>query len=37
MLNGCHMSIVVSQVPYASCMSYEYSGHPGSLCLMDVI
>ena len=24
MLHGCHMSIVASQVPYASKMSYEY-------------
>ena len=26
MLHVCHMSIVASQVPYASWMSYEYSG-----------
>ena len=31
------MSIVASQVPYASYVSYEYSGLPGSLCFMDVI
>ena len=37
MLYGCHMSIVASQVPYASWMSYEDNGHAGSLCFMDVI
>ena len=37
MLHVCHMSIVASQVPYASCVSYEYSGLPGSLCFMDVM
>ena len=37
MLHGGHMSIVAMQVPYASWMSYEYSGLPGSLCFMDVI
>ena len=37
MLHGCHMSIVASQVPYASYVSYEYSGLPGSLCFMCVI
>ena len=31
------MSIVASQVPCASWMSYEYSGLPGSLCFMEVI
>ena len=24
-------------ITYASWMSYEYSGHPGSLCFMDLI
>ena len=37
MLYGCNMSIVAMQVPYASWMSYEYSGLPGSLYFMDVI
>ena len=37
MLHVGNMSIVVSQVPYASWMSYEYSGHASSLCFMDVI
>ena len=37
MLHGCHMSIVATQVPYASWMSYEYIGRPGSLCFVDVI
>ena len=37
MLHGGHMSIVATLVPYVSWMSYEYSGHPGSLCFMDVI
>ena len=37
MLHGCHMSIVAMQVPYASLMSYEDSGLPSSLCVMDVI
>ena len=31
------MSIVALRVPYASWISYEYSGLPGSLCFMDVI
>ena len=33
MLHGCHMSIVAMQVPYASWMSYEYSGLPRFLML----
>ena len=37
MLHGFHMNIVASQVPYASWMSYEYSGLPGSFGFMDVI
>ena len=35
MLDVCHMNIVTTQIPYASWMSYEYSGLPGSLCFMD--
>ena len=37
MLHVCHMNIVATQVPSASWMSYEYSGHPGSLCFMDLM
>ena len=37
MLDVCHVSIVTTQVPYASWISYEYSGLPVSLCFMDVI
>ena len=37
MLRGCRMRIVATQFQYASCMSYECSGLPGSLCFVDVI
>ena len=37
MLHGCNMGIVASLVPFASCVSYENSGLPGSLGFMDVI
>ena len=33
MLHVCHMSIAANQVPYASWMSYEYSGTPRFLML----
>ena len=37
MLHMCDIIIVATQFPYASWMSYEYSGLPGSLYFMDVI
>ena len=37
MLHMCAINIVATQVPYATWMSYEYSGLTGSLCFMDVI